>query len=227
MENQKNNKGVIALLIVIIVILSVLCILFATGTISFNSNEINNDINNDTNQNNNTNNQTNQNVDENNEQEDTNKNLYDVNDLNVDALDEYQVFDNISNNANVFETLRVGDKYFADLDITGKVTVKTYTNEESITGDLNVNNVIDIIVFEVSAPETEQLLYLLTDNGDVYWYKLGDVDNKKFIATKVDTISNVEKLFISRFTKENAGGSHALFAITKSNDCVMLRGESV
>lgn len=41
MENQKNNKGVIALLIVIIVILSTLCILFATGTISFNSNKVN------------------------------------------------------------------------------------------------------------------------------------------------------------------------------------------
>jgi len=37
-ENQKNNKGVIALLIIIIVILSALCILFATGTISFNMN---------------------------------------------------------------------------------------------------------------------------------------------------------------------------------------------
>ena len=37
MKNQKNNKGVIVLLIVIIVILSVLCILLATGTISFNS----------------------------------------------------------------------------------------------------------------------------------------------------------------------------------------------
>ena len=41
MENQKNNKGVIALLIVIIVILSTLCILFATDTISFNTNKEN------------------------------------------------------------------------------------------------------------------------------------------------------------------------------------------
>ena len=41
MENQKNNKGVIALLIVIIIILSALCILFATDTISFNSNGVN------------------------------------------------------------------------------------------------------------------------------------------------------------------------------------------
>lgn len=37
MENQNNNKGVITLLVVIIVILSVLCVLFATGTISFSS----------------------------------------------------------------------------------------------------------------------------------------------------------------------------------------------
>ena len=48
MENQNNNKGVIILLIVIIVILLTLCVLFATGTISFNSNKVNN---NDTNEN--------------------------------------------------------------------------------------------------------------------------------------------------------------------------------
>ena len=43
MEKQNNNKGVIALLIVIIVILATCCVLFATGTISFNSNKVNND----------------------------------------------------------------------------------------------------------------------------------------------------------------------------------------
>lgn len=57
MENQKNNKRVIALLIVIIVILSVLCVLFATGTISFKSNDV---YNNEKNQTVNDNNQTNQ-----------------------------------------------------------------------------------------------------------------------------------------------------------------------
>ncbi|MBE6156432.1 MAG: hypothetical protein E7161_01670 [Firmicutes bacterium] len=51
MENQKNNKGVIALLVVIIVILSILCVLFATGTISFKSSNVecsNNNSNNAT-----------------------------------------------------------------------------------------------------------------------------------------------------------------------------------
>ena len=42
MENQNNNKGVIALLVVIIVILAVLCILFATGTITLKSNSVDN-----------------------------------------------------------------------------------------------------------------------------------------------------------------------------------------
>ena len=56
MENQKNNRGVIALLIVIIVILSALCILLATETISFKSNDVdNNEINQDVNENNNKN----------------------------------------------------------------------------------------------------------------------------------------------------------------------------
>ena len=43
MEQEKNNKGVIALLVVIIVILLALVILLATGTISFKSNEITNE----------------------------------------------------------------------------------------------------------------------------------------------------------------------------------------
>lgn len=40
MENQRNNKGVIALLIVIIIMLTAFCILLATGTISFKSNDV-------------------------------------------------------------------------------------------------------------------------------------------------------------------------------------------
>jgi len=41
-ENKKNNKIVIVLLIVIIIILLGLCVLFATGTISFKSNDVQN-----------------------------------------------------------------------------------------------------------------------------------------------------------------------------------------
>ena len=49
MESQKSYKGVIALLIIIIIVLSALCILFATGTISFKSSNVDNNETNEQN----------------------------------------------------------------------------------------------------------------------------------------------------------------------------------
>ena len=54
MEQEKNKKGVNLLLIFIIVILAVLCVLFATGTISLKSNEVTDGSDNQTNENTNT-----------------------------------------------------------------------------------------------------------------------------------------------------------------------------
>lgn len=218
MENQKNNKRVIALLIVIIVILSVLCVLFATGTISFKSNDVYNDENNS--------------IINDTKEETTDKYFYDVKDLNVKALPEYQVFGDISKNKNVVETVDFGFEkdYSAYLDLSGNVTVQKYSkseNEKGITGNLNVNGIIDVVHFSVPAVEAEQLLYLLTDNGDVYYYRIGDIEKNSFNATKVESVSNVKKIFISNFSKANAGGSWALFAITSGNDCIMIKGESV
>ena len=218
MENQKNNKRVIALLIVIIVILSVLCVLFATGTISFKSNDVYNDENNS--------------IINDTKEETTDKYFYDVTDLNVKALPEYQVFGDISKNKNVVETVDFGFEkdYSAYLDLSGNVTVQKYSkseNEKGITGNLNVNGIIDVVHFSVPAVEAEQLLYLLTDNGDVYYYRIGDIEKNSFNATKVESVSNVKKIFISNFSKANAGGSWALFAITSGNDCIMIKGESV
>ena len=218
MENQKNNKRVISLLIVIIVILSVLCVLFATGTISFKSNDVYNDENNS--------------IINDTKEETTDKYFYDVKDLNVKALPEYQVFGDISKNKNVVETVDFGFEkdYSAYLDLSGNVTVQKYSkseNEKGITGNLNVNGIIDVVHFSVPAVEAEQLLYLLTDNGDVYYYRIGDIEKNSFNATKVESVSNVKKIFISNFSKANAGGSWALFAITSGNDCIMIKGESV
>lgn len=234
MENQKNNKGVIALLIVIIVILSALCVLFATGTINFKSNNVdNNDINENINDDNNVeNNDENNSIINDTKEETTDKYFYDVKDLNVKALPEYQVFGDISKNKNVVETVDFGFEkdYSAYLDLSGNVTVQKYSkseNEKGITGNLNVNGIIDVVHFSVPAVEAEQLLYLLTDNGDVYYYRIGDIEKNSFNATKVESVSNVKKIFISNFSKANAGGSWALFAITSGNDCIMIKGESV
>ena len=153
-------------------------------------------------------------------------------DLKVKALPEYQVFADISKNKNVVETVDFGFEkdYRADLDISGNVNVLKYSkseNEKSITGKLNVTGVIDIVQFNVPSMEADQLLYLLTDNGNVYYYRIGDIEKNNFSATKVESVSNVKKIFISDFSKANAGGSWALFAITDNNDCIMIKGESV
>ena len=54
MEQEKNKNGVNLLLIFIIVILAVLCVLFATGTISLKSNEVTDGSGNQTSENTNT-----------------------------------------------------------------------------------------------------------------------------------------------------------------------------
>lgn len=239
MEKEKNNKGVIALLVVMIVVLGVLCVLFATDTINLSKNTKTNDtINNDGTNNNtveenknsenvieNTDNNTNNNTN----QETTIKYFYNVNELKVKALPESQVFADISKNTNVVEKVDFRD-YAAVLDLSGNVTVQKYSkseNDKGNTGKLNVSNVIDIVQFNIPSMDADQLLYLLTDSGNVYYYRIGDIEKNSFNATKVESVSNVKKIFISYYSKANAGSSWALFAITSNNDCIMLKGESV
>ena len=53
MEKEKNNKRLIIVLSILVLLLAVLCVLFATGTISLKSRETSNDINNQVLENNN------------------------------------------------------------------------------------------------------------------------------------------------------------------------------
>ena len=181
---------------------------------------------------NNTNQKPIEKVDNSTQQKDTVKYFYDVKDLNVKASSEYSVFSDISKNINVVEKVDFGFEkdYAAFLDLSGNVTVQKYRKSESdtgITGKLNVTNVIDDVQFNIPSLESDQLLYLLTDSGNLYYYKIGDIENNNFKATKVEKVSNVKKIFISNYSKANAGGSWALFAITGNNDCIMINAESV
>ena len=144
------------------------------------------------------------------------KDFFDASELNVKPLSDYPVFNDISDNANIVETIDFGNEYYAKLDITGNVNITSYKNDTSMKGNLNISNVIDIIE-----------LYLLTDEGSVYSYRIGDSADKKFDVKKIDNVSNVKKLFISNYSKPNAGGSWALFAITENNDCIMINATGV
>lgn len=223
MEKEKSNKKVIALLIIIIVILLVLCILFATETISFKSNQPNNE-------NNKPGENITDNIDDNNTtvENTTQKYFYNVEELNVKTLSEYSNFSDISENTNIVEKIDFGyDEYEATLDLSGNVNIIRHSETEETNTKLNISGVIDIIHFSVPSVETEQLLYLLTDNGDVYYYKIKNVEENNYNVTKVENVSDVKKIFISNSSKENAGSSWALFAITNNNDCIMINGQSI
>ncbi len=227
MENKKKNNGtLVGILIGLVIALIIGGCLLATGTMGFKTNK---DINNEQSNKNNQTETTDSTTSNNTMQETTTKYFYDVKDLKVKALPEYQAFNNISENINSIETIYLDD-YQAYLNLSGKVTVHKYSkseNEKEITNNLDITNVIDIIKFNIPATDNEQMLYMLTDNGDIYYYKFGDIEKNSFNTTKVENVSNVKKIFISNFTKTNAGGSWALFAITGNNDCIMIKGESV
>ena len=153
------------------------------------------------------------------------KKIYNVSELNVKS--DLDAFKDISDNENIVETLTNGDEYSAKLDISGNVVINNYKNGNSDQVKLNIKKVIDIIILSRPADCSEQTLYLLTEEGSLYSYKFGNSDKNNYEVTKIETVSNVKKIFISNYSKPNAGGSWALFAITSNNDCIMIESESV
>ena len=111
----------------------------------------------------------------------------------------------------------------------GKVKINTTNeNEKTITNYLlNINNAKDIILFSIPDTPNIQLVYISLNNGDVYYYKVGDTINNKYTATKSNNVSNIKKIFIKRTTKENAGGNWELIAETIDNKYISLNKESI
>ena len=141
MEKQNNNKGVITLLIVIIIILATLCVLFATGTINFNSNKMNgNDVNQDINENDN-NNQTNE-------------------DNNID--------DNILSINNVFKKLVGTYKTTSHSDACG-VSETTLTIHNNGTADLYMNTCVgDSVAKNAIFSLNEKQIYLIDKTCEMF-----------------------------------------------------------
>ena len=214
---KKNNNGVLTgLLIGIIIMLLVFVCLFATNTIRFNTQKLINK-----------NKQKSEDIKENTSLNNTIKNFYSIDELKIKTLDEYKVFSDISNNRNIIETIDVDHKYYAELNLSGQVEIRIDSNEGWVAKNLNIDKIIDIILFNIPAEDSEQIIYLLSENGDVYSYKIGEANNNNYNVIKIENVSNVKKFFISNFSRENAGGSWALFAITKENESIMLNAESV
>ena len=210
--NENKNNTIIILLIIVIAILSTLLILTMTGTLNLNNKETNKNLNNTQNNEVMTEEKTSQEI------IDINKLNYNNKDISQATTEEFYINGVDGNNYS----------YTISLLLSGKLKIGTYNN--NIANDdyiSNVNNIIDIIKYSIPGQPEEQLIYMLDNNGDVYYYRVGDSIEKKYTATKVDNVSNVKKLFLYSASKPNAGARWELVAITNENECIMIKSEGV
>ena len=205
---KKNNKGlIVGLFIGIIISVIVVSGLFATGIIVFETKTNNNQEKNIIND-----------VTFNNEK------------ISISDISQETIY--ISSEGT--ESLNSIYNYYVDLYSFGKVRIETIGMGNQNSGEhskefiSNVDGVVDIIQFNVAGIPEEQLIYMLLNNGDVYYYRVGDSINKKYIATKVETVSHVKKLFIYNYPNENNGdGSWSIVAIKDNNETVALNTASL
>ena len=223
MEKKSNCGVVVGILIGIVIMLLVVGGLFLTNTISFNnkSDTKNSGSSNDV-------------INEKNESDlnslEVNEVTFNNEKISISDMDQEVIH---VSSAGV-ESINPNYDYYIDLKMSGKVEIRTIgmsqqnSNEYSVEFISNVVNAVDIIDFPVPAEPNEQIIYILQSNGDVYYYKVGDSRNKKYIATKVDNVSNVKKLFIYHYpAQKNAGGSWSIVAVKDNNETVALNTESV
>lgn len=183
MENQNNNKGIIALLVVIIVILAVFCVLFATGTISLKSSTTNN--NQQTNENTQTNtidnNTTNDN--DNNDSNDYIKTTSDKIRLNV--TQDYNEYAEISIEQGnlVVKTSRYKREVVNN--------VGTETKDESFAGTTKTFSIngekVKYITSMYYQPGANTYVLVLTESGNVY------VNNIVAMNKTIDAVNNFKK----------------------------------
>ena len=87
----------------------------------------------------------------------------------------------------------------------------------------NITNAVQIVKFSIPSGLNDQLIYILLNNGDVYYYRIGDIIDNKFEAIKVDNVKDVKKLFVYSHPKNSC----EMIAITSDNKFTSLRKESV
>lgn len=210
---KKNNGILVGILIGLVIALIIVGGLLATGTLNFSKKEPNI--------------KPSENVNYNEQKVEVN-NFYDVNDLDIKVNEGFDLLADIKNNSNISESITIGTDYVVELDLSGKVAIRNYKSGNSKASyNLNIEKVIDIIKFDIPGVDEEQLIYLLTEDGSVYNYKIGESNNQNFDVTQVNEVSNVKKLFISHYYKQNAGGGWVLFAITEDKKCIKLNSEAV
>ena len=181
MEQEKNNKGVIALLVVIIVILLALVILLATGIINFKSNATDN-----------SNNQSNGGITENNNKADDNAN---------NNNDNQKSQDNDVNESNYIRQTSV--VLVEEPNCTGQhstsLTAEINSNkniaiaQDKAAEEIIVGNAKYLYKIGIIACDNVKLYYITEDNG-LYVVDRPNTGNPNQKGTKVSSSKIIEFL---------------------------------
>ena len=203
MEQQNNNKSLIAVLIIIIVILAVLCILFATNTISFNSNSVDNG-----------NNQSNGSVIEN------------SNTSNDNTTDNSQVSSSwtsylLSRHILEAKVTRVRSKDLGDAEDYNKTVTITMDDIKTILSSLENKELQKIWSEGKGGPDRDLLTIPYESNNERYEFRLW---NGIIITDKLDddfiTILNNSKSFGADVDDKQKDGAFYFYSISDYTDTI-------
>lgn len=215
MEKKSNTLVVVLLTIIIMLVLFAIGLFYmnSKGYISFDNNTLTNNTRTTT---------------EGNKTEDNNieEKLFSIDTSKI----ENKNYDGTYGTITSYYVIGSGTiNYSIALHADGTVSVGTTDeNGNGYNDNLNTSNVVDLVQFVVAGTSDESLFYILTDNGDVYYYRIGDLVDKKYNVTKVENVSNVKKIFTYYWGgKPNAGGSWSIYAVTNNDEYIELKGDSV
>ena len=115
-------------------------------------------------------------------------------------------------------------KFYLKLSWDGKVYI--HDSDDNIKGVIsNLDNVIDIVEYS-NSPLDIHNFYFLTKDGYVYNYKGSDLLVDKYLSTKIENVSNVDRIILLNFCGEQACGWQWL-AITNDEKYIYLSSGSV
>ena len=214
MEQKINDKKINKILVSIIVILLLLIILLSTGVINFKSNKyddyepnnevINNEDNSGSNENGNVENQ-----------EDNDDKIEDDDDFVDDDFvdDEIIVIDDLSKYGEADYTIIKEDKntdYSFKINSDGNIIIN---GKNKIS---NISNAKSIKLF--SPPSPKSILYILTEDGDIYKYDTNNYESNNYTAIKMEKYSNIKQIITYKKRSSEANGGCDYIVVVDNNE---------
>jgi len=150
------------------------------------------------------------------------------NQYNVRDIDSYKNSDGSYASVETVSLKFADVNYYVQLSLDGKIYVLDNNGRKKVEVISNVSDVIDIHEFYDEIGELTTKIYILTQSGDVYVYKFADLLDKKYVASKVDGVSDIEKINTITWCPEKGTGcitNHV--AVTINGEIIKLSGFSV